>query len=162
MRPVLACLITVFLIGGTFAYIQFAESVRRPAVEIHIDYDEAVYSVDVERSFECVADPVFSPAALKLTFKQETVYEHKATLPPETPLTISNLPGVEVGENEIYVSANRDEFATGFDAIRVTINRNGTPIMVQTIASEPFLSVVGGPIVFTVQPAQEKNDDHAH
>ena len=58
MRPLLAILITLCLLGGTYGYVRFADSVRRSAVEIQIDYAEGEYSVDIGKRKPCIVQRV--------------------------------------------------------------------------------------------------------
>ena len=58
MRPLLALTITFFLIGGVFAYTQFADSVRREAIEYEVDFSRQEYSVEIRKSFSAAPDPI--------------------------------------------------------------------------------------------------------
>jgi len=152
MRPVLAFLITVFMIGGVYGYINFSHSVRRPPIEIEIDFAEGEYSVQIERTFECVADPILGPESLKVMFKGDIVYANKEPIPNDELVIVRPLEQVELGENEIYVSANMPESANGFGVLKVVVKQNDRLIGEEMISSVPGLTSVGGPVVFTVKP----------
>ena len=85
MRPILACLITVVLIIGVSSYLRFADSVRRPPVEISIDYAEGEYAVEIERTFDCEGDPILGTESLKVLFKGETVFARNEPIPNTEP-----------------------------------------------------------------------------
>ncbi len=160
MRPILAALISVLLVGGVYGYIRFAESVRRPPLEINIDYSNADFAVEIERSFECVADPIFAPESLKVLFKGETVLAEEEAVPVDKLIRLEKLEGVEVGENEIYVAANRAEGSIGLGALKVTIFRGGIPLAEEIITSHQGIAEVSGPIVFAVRSNTKPNDGH--
>ena len=160
MRPIYASLITILLIGGVYGYIRFSQSVRRPPIEIAIDYAQGHYWLEIERTFECVPDPIFSPQSLRILFKGETVFETTESLSPDTPLTIEDVQGVEQGENELYLSANRAEGSSGLGVIKVTVFQNDIPIEMKMLTSEPGLSTVSGPLVFNVEHAIDARSEH--
>lgn len=156
MRPVLAFLITVLMIGGVYGYINFARSVRRPPIEIEIDFAEGEYSVEVERTFECVGDPILGTESLKVMFKGEKVYAKTEPIPSDELVVVRPLERVETGENEIYVSANMPKSAKGFGALKVVVKQNDRLIGEEIISTVPGLASVGGPVVFTVKPPVKK------
>jgi hypothetical protein len=161
MRPLLALLITLSLLGGTYGYVRFAESVRRPAVDIQIDYAEGEYSVTVEKTFACVGDPILETESLKVLFKGEKVFAASDPIPADQTIEVRPLNGVETGENEIYVSASRESSTGGFGALKIVVFRNDIPIAEKTITSDEGLTDVGGPVVFTVG-AKYEQDEHEH
>ena len=161
MRPVLALLISLSLLGGVYGYVRFADSVRRPALEIQIDYSDSEYSVDIERTFDCAGDPIFETESLKVLFKGEKVFAAADPIPAAQSIEIRPLPGVEKGENEIYVVANRESSTSGFGALKIVVKRDDIPIAEKTITSEEGLAQVGGPVVFKVGQSNE-SDDHDH
>jgi hypothetical protein len=161
MRPFLALMITLCLLGGVFGYVRFAESVRRPAVDIQINYAEGEYSVDIDMTFDCAGDPIFETDAIKVLFKGEKVFAAADPIPAAQSIEIRPLPGVEKGENEIYVAANRETSTSGFGALKIVVKRNDIPIAEKTITSDEGLAEVGGPVVFRVGPSNE-SDEHDH
>ena len=161
MRPLLAILITVCLLGGTYGYVRFAEGVRRPNVEIQIDYAQGEYAVLIDKTFDCSGDPIFETESLKLLFKGKKVFAASEPIPANESIEIRPLTGVEIGENEIYVLANRKTSTGGFGALKISVFRDDIPLTVKTITSDEGLAQVGGPVVFHVGPSKE-NDQHQH
>jgi hypothetical protein len=161
MRPLLALLITVSLIGGVFAYVRFADSVRRTAVEIEIDYAEGLYSVEIQTTFDCQSDPILETEALKVLFKGQSVFQSRELILAYQITEIQPLEGVESGENEIYVAANMESPTRGLGAMKVTVKRNGIPVVEKLLTSEPGLTAVSGPVVFQISPTN-KSKDHDH
>ena len=162
MRPILACLITIILIGGVSAYLRFADGVRRSPVEIKIDYAQGEYSVEIERTFDCEGDPILGTESLKVLFKGETVFARNDPVPAAEPIEIRPLKGVESGENEIYVSATMKESSQGLGVLRVTVKRNDIAIHEKMLPSVPGLLDVGGPVVFEIhsRDIQPEGDQH--
>ena len=156
MRPILACLITLVLIGGVYGYIRFADSVRRPPIEIKIDYSEDEYSLDIERTFDCEGDPILGTESMKVLFKGKQVFATEKPLPTGQPVEVGPLEGVENGENEIHVSATMSESTQGLAVLKVTVKRNDIPIVEKMIANEPGLLDIGGPVIFEVLPQEER------
>lgn len=159
MRLFLAALLTLVLIGGMGVYIQFARSVRRPPPIVQADMAEGVFEVELARTFNCVADKFAELKALEVSFRGNVIYSKEEDIDAETPLRFSIPGGVETGENEISVQANRDFLETGLAAIQVTLYRNDVPIRRQTITSEPEISTVSGSVVFVVK-SKGQHDDH--
>lgn len=157
MRPVLAFLLSAFLIGGMSLYIQFARSVRRPAVDFQAEFSEAQFEVELQRTFDCVGDPLLEIAALEVHFRDEKIYASEADLPRDQPVRFLIKGGVETGENEISITANREEF--GFGAIAVTLYRNDVPIQQATLPSAPDVPTVSGSVVFE---GTETESEHVH
>lgn len=153
MRPLLAGLITISLIGGVYGYLRFADGVRRPPVEIQIDYATGNYSVLIETTFECVGDPVLELDALNVMFMGESIFSQPQSIPAGEQIEISPLEGVEVGENEIHVAATMSESTPGLGVLKATIQRDGVRVLEKLISSEPGLLEVAGPVVFQVAPA---------
>ncbi|MDG1875157.1 MAG: hypothetical protein P8J27_14690 [Mariniblastus sp.] len=150
MRPIVAALITIGLLGGIFNYIEFAKRVRRPPVEINIDYAQGEYSIEIDKSFDCVSDPIFETESLKVIFKGQSIFSQTAPISKDTPVVLENLEGVEVGENEIFITCNMSKPTDGLGAMRVTIKRNDITITEAILTSVPGLTEVSGPIVFTI------------
>jgi hypothetical protein len=162
MRPILACLITLVLVGGVYGYIKFAEGIRRPPTEINIDYSEADFSLEIERSFDCVVDPIFAPESLRVLFKGESVLAISKKIAVEETIRLEKLDGVEVGENEIYIAANRAEGSIGLGAIKVSIFRGGVLFDEQVLTSQQGIAEVAGPISFVVKSEPKTEDSHQH
>ncbi|MEM7782601.1 MAG: hypothetical protein AAF623_04545 [Planctomycetota bacterium] len=160
MRLTLAILITIFLIGGTYAYIEFADSVIRPPVEVQVNYANGTYSVDIERTFDC--ESFLDEKGLQVKFKGNVVYESPDQLPAEAALTIESLDGVEVGPNEIFVSANLPMTAMELAVLKVVVRRDGIVMAEQLLASEPGLGTVRGTVLFTIPSRDPQTSTHSH
>ena len=161
MRPLWALVITILMIGGVFSYIRFADSVRRPPMVINVDYAKGEYLIEIECTFACEAEPIFGAEPLKVLFKGSHVFASDVPIPAGESIVVGPLEGVETGENEIHVSANMPESNRGLGVVKVTVKRNDISIAEKLISSEPGLTTVGGPVVFTVREQAEK-EIHPH
>jgi hypothetical protein len=168
MRPIYTIILTLLLIGGTYAYIQFAESVRRPPNESFYKTAEGVVSVEIRRSFDCFANPDFEIDAIKVDFKNETIMRIQNDLPATEELVIDSLAGVEEGENEITVFGNSesedaflsDEPAPSLRALLVRVLYDDNVVAERQFFAESNETWVGGSVGFKVpDSAAEANHD---
>ena len=162
MRPIYALLISICLLAGVYKYIAFAKRVRRPPVEIQVDYAQGDFSLEIDRSFDCEGDPIFGSESLKVLFKGETVYSQQDPIDRDQPVVIEDLQGVEAGENEIFVSANQKPPSASLAVMKVTVKRNGVSIAEHIVTSESGLPAVGGPVAFTIGDSVDQSDQHSH
>jgi len=161
VRPIYAILISIGLIAGVYYYIQFSDSVRREPPELQIDYAQGEYTIEIVQSFDCTGDPIFESESLKVMFKGETIFANSDPIPKDEATLITNVQGVEAGENEIFVSANMEAPTDGLGAMKVTVKRNDTPVAEKLLTSEPGLSAVSGAVVFTIEDSED-HDEHDH
>ncbi len=116
MRPVLALLVSVLLFSGVFAYTQFAESVRRPPLQIKPKFASGTYSIQIDRTFDCVGDEDWGDvASLVVKFRGAEVLRRTDTIPANELILIDPLEHVEQLENEVYVFANVTNASTDDD-----------------------------------------------
>jgi hypothetical protein len=80
----------------------------------------------------------------------------------EETIRLEKLDGVEVGENEIYIAANRAEDSIGLGAIKVSIFRGGVLFDEQVLTSQQGIAEVAGPISFVVKSEPKTEDSHQH
>jgi hypothetical protein len=160
MRPLFAILITAGLLGGVFAYLRFADSVRHTAVDYQAVFAEETYSLEIRKTFEANPDPIFELESLSVQFKGESILVSDAIIPAEEVIKIDPLEGVEVGQNELFISFNRADENVALAVIQVLVFRNGAEISRSVIASEEGLAEVSGSVVFSTQSAD--GDDHGH
>ncbi len=162
MRLILAIAITTFLIGSTYAYLKFSDSVRRTAVVYEVSYAEQEYAVEIRKSFTAVGDPIFGTESLKVLFKGEPIYARTDEVPADETIVIRPLAGVEVGENELYVSATRQPGGAALGVMELVVKRDNFQIATATIASVPGLDTISGTVVFdAARPDQPERHDHA-
>jgi hypothetical protein len=161
MRVALAIFLTIFLIGGVFGYVRFSNSVIRLPEELQIDFSKGDYSINLTRTFECEPLTFLGQPALKVMFKGDEIFVRNETLPVDEPVLIEKVTGVEVGENEILVSANMASSVQGLAVIKVEVLRNDVVMAEKILTGDSSLGVVSGPVVFTIGQSDEQ-DDHQH
>lgn len=162
MRPIYALLISIGLLASVYNYVAFAKRVRRPPVQIQVDYAQGDFSLEIDRSFDCQGDPIFGTESLKVLFKGETVFSEQEPITRDQPVVIEDLQGVEAGENEIFVAANQKLPAASLGAMKITVKRNGISIAEQIITSESGLPAVGGPVAFSIGESSGQSDQDSH
>jgi hypothetical protein len=160
MRPILALAITIFLLGGVFAYTQFADSVRRSATEYHVDFSRQEYSVEIRKTFAAAPDPIFGADSMKVKFKGETILSRADEVPAEETIEIRPLEGVEVGENELFISVNRQSTEAALAVVLVTVKEDDIPVAESTLAGVPGLPIVSGTVLFVA--TKTNNDEPNH
>ena len=167
MRVVVAILLSLFFIGGTWAYTRFADSVRPEPVVIQAKLDEAAWRIVVTRTFDCVPDPDNDIAALSVRFVGQEVFQTDETIAINTGIEIKDLPSVQQGRNEIYLIANLarlDDY--DFDteqtrAIRVQLFRGYELLKDATLWSEPGATSIEEAVLFEA-PMENSVPDHQH
>jgi len=170
MRSIYTLLIAILLIGGTYAYIQFAESVRRPPSEITFKQAAGITSVEIRRSFDCFANPDFDVDAVKIEFNGQAILSFTEDLPASEELIIESLAGVEEGENEIIVYGNSEsadaflseETAPTLLALMVRVKFDDDVIAEKQFVSEANESWVGGMVSFKVPKTTEDSNQGGH
>ena len=155
MRPLITFLLICFLIGGMYAYLKFADSVKRPDANYQATTEMKVVTVEVHCSATLFADAGFDVVALKIDFKNETVLIKEANVSAEEIVSIE-LPEVEKGLNTISVFANfedpekflSDSPSPSLYAIEVVIRVDGNEIERQTFSSPNSATPIGGQVSF--------------
>lgn len=160
MRPILALAITISLLGGMFAYTQFADNVRRSAVEYKVDFSQQEYSVEIRKTFAAAPDPIFGADSMKVKFKGETLLSRSDTIPAAETIEIRPLEGVEVGENELFITVNRQSTEEALAVVLVTVKEDDILVAESTLTGVPGLPVVSGSILF--EAAETSKDEHNH
>ena len=116
MRPILALLLSTLLFSGVYVYTEFAESVRRPPLEIKPKFASGSYSVRIDRTFDCVGDEDWGDvASLVVKFRGEEILRRTDRVPASEAILLDPLQHVEQRENEIYVFANLTNSGTADD-----------------------------------------------
>ncbi|MGI9497982.1 MAG: hypothetical protein ACR2NK_18140 [Mariniblastus sp.] len=160
MRPILAFLLSSLLIGGIYSYLSFSNSVRRPPLTIEVTQADGIYSLEIERTFRCVADPILEEPSLAVQFGTNQIYIRKDEVPIEESILIGPIEGVEEGENEFLITATMDEFSETFGVVKVTIFRDEVPLVSKMFASESGLTSISGPVVFDSQESSSSPHQH--
>lgn len=152
MRPLLAALILVALLGGLQLYMSVRPSrvvsepsrLQPPA--------EGRFAVDVTLSFAAGPDPYAlepddAPSLLVLFRGQEIIREN-TDLEPGRIVRQEDVQSVTAGANEFFLRATpQDSNSLAARAVRLRVYRDGNPIAQQTLWSEPGGAVEGTVVV---------------
>lgn len=107
MRPIIALVISTLLFTGVYAYTQFAESVRREPLKIQANFSSGTYSLEIVRTFDCVADEGWADVnSLLVKFRGQDIISRTDMVSTTEKIVVDPLENVEQKENEIFVSAN--------------------------------------------------------
>jgi len=151
MRPLYALLLTIGLIGGMAAYIQFAKSVNRPPTKFDVEFATGKFEVEIERTFAAVPFEAAKVKAIEVQLKQLPVFERSNAVPAGEAIRFSIDEGVENGENELIVTANREFLSEGLAAIKVRVLRDDIPVAEKTITGAPNMEMISGTVLFKAE-----------
>lgn len=168
MRPFITVVIATLLLSGIFVYTRFADRVRPERVDYVADFSEFRYSVRLNRTFDCAGNSEFGlNSSLTILFKEATVLERTDAIKAAEPIQVE-LPGVEIGNNSIFVEAQLpsqldafadpgfDSFSTRSHAMQIEVLREGNVIKEQTFWIEPGLNSVSGSVHFEIKEAPKE------
>ena len=167
MRIVLVIAIWIIMIGGMFLFMNSKESA--PSIYDY-KYEEVkeAYSLEIVATSPAEPDPFTlqtdesSPMA-SILVKINGIKALRITEPIDAgeKLTVENVPGLKIGENEFYVEVNPPiESVNKIFAVRVSVNRGYTKIASETLWSPEGLKVAD---TFTLYIKEdESSEDHSH
>lgn len=162
---------SLLLIAGTWFYTSFADSIRRQPAEIVPQIDDSRWTMKIERTFDCVPDPVSATTALSVKLKGETVFESTEAIPKSKELSINKLPDIERGRNDLFIQANvatLDDFEFSAEespaALRVLLIRGTTTMLDRTFWLESGQTSIEELVDFQAPAgvAKDRDDQHDH
>lgn len=163
MRPILAVLCAVTILGGLKAYMgaRPAPQVFQPKSKVQAT---GVFDLEVLLTFDAGPDPFAfdanEAAALSVAFLGEPILRRVDAVPAGKAILVKDVQGIAAGANEFFVEAfPQDTDSIIARALRVRVFRNGEPIGDETIWSEPGAPVVGTVVVDT--PRFATDEKHA-
>jgi len=171
MRPLLAVILSVVILGGLWAYTGMRTH-GSPSVRVIVpDAPQERFAAELTLTFSAEADPFAlnvdeaeAPAAVLVRFNGQQVLRITERLVAGDPVEIDPLPGAVIGDNELFLEAN-PPVAQGNQAhaVRVRITRDDVPIVEKTFWSEPGTRLsVRFPFEIRPPVADEAIDDHEH
>ena len=161
MRILLSLLIVFCLLYGTSVYTQFADRVRASAVTWQPTYSAGKYSIEIDRSFDCVPDDLFEEPALSVRFRGNEIYRSDGAIPAAQIVRIEDIQNVEINHNDFIFTAYLDSDLQGLAAMRIRVFRDNAKIHESTIADTADLGSVSGSIsVFVEESPHEHEGGH--
>lgn len=167
MRPVLALMIWIVLIGGLVSYMNARHNVSEP-VALKVEADQADYRVVVTTSFNAVRDPYapdtrdLSAAALILKLNGKEILSLRDSSDAGQSLTVDKIDSVLIGPNEFLLEVNpHHENVKTAGAVRVELFRFHNQLMDRTFWAEPGARIVSS-FRLDVEPATTVGDQNEH
>lgn len=151
MRILLSVLITFCLLYGTHLYTQFADRVRASAVTWQPTYSAGKYSIEIDRTFDCVPDELFDEPALSIRFRGKEIYRSKGQVSADEVVRVEDVQNVELRDNDFNVTAYVDSALEGLAAMRVRVFRDNAKIQDMTISETAELGSISGSVSFFVE-----------
>ena len=158
MRILLSLLIVFGLLYGTSIYTQFADRVRADAVTWQPTYSAGKYSVEIDRSFDCVPDDLFEEPALSVRFQGKEIYRSEGEVPVDQVVRIEDIQNVEVSNNDLHFTAYLAPEMEGLAAMRVRVFRDNAKIHELTITDTGDLGSVSGSVSFFVEDSPHEHE----
>lgn len=162
MRFLLVATIWLVLIGGLSLY-SYQRDRRKPPPAVPEKLTEApaqAYKLELTPIFATAADPFAlkggtnQAATLLVRVADREIYRSDRSLPAGVAKSITPVPGLVLGHNEIYVRAVPPQGETRDHALRVRLMQGGRVIADQTLWGEKG-AVVAGSVPFELTGAGE-------
>ena len=165
MRPILAILVAVTILGGLSLYMSVRRSAWAGRSTPVIEIAPGRFDVEVTLTFEAGPDPFALSAtdapSLSVLLAGTELLRETDTIESGKRQTIQDVQGLEVGTNEFLVQANPADTSGDLSrALRVRILRDLIPVADQTIWSEPGQRVEGVILVDLTSDTGLHTDGH--
>jgi len=158
MRILLSLLITFCLLYGTSVYTRFADRVRADAITWQPTYSAGKYSIEIDRTFDCVPDDLFEEPALSIRFRGNEIYRSDGRIPADQVVRVEDIQDVEVNHNDFNFTAYLDPDLQGLVAMRVRVFRDNATIHESTITDLADLGSVSGSVSVFVEEAPHEHE----
>ncbi|MFH1116051.1 MAG: hypothetical protein V1792_19225 [Pseudomonadota bacterium] len=164
MRPALAVIIWVLLIGGLAVYMQSRETASvGAAYKLH--GAEGVFALRITTTFAAEPDPFAlqternEAPALLVKLNGSEILRITDRVDAGTPIEVKPVPGLIDGRNEFYLEANPPLGSANLSyAVRVQLFRDGQLITERSLWSEPGARIASTVLIsVTKEPASEDN-----
>ena len=167
MRPALAILIWLVLIGGLAAYMHARETIH-PGSSYEVVQASGAFALEVTTTFDVEPDPFAlrtdsgsTAPALLVRINGQEVLRQVERVERGIPFRLEPVPALIQGHNEIYLEANPslDQAAQSL-AVRVRVFRGNQPLADHSIWSEAGSRIAAA---FPVDVQPEKTPEiHPH
>lgn len=160
MRLLLTFLMTIGLIGGMWAYVEFKKTAVPERVTSQADFVDQKISLEVLRSAPLFGDAGFGVPSLEIDYRGETIHRREESMEVDAEVTVE-LAQAEVGMNSATVFANfedpeaflSDDVPVGLYSMQVIVRSGERELHRQTFSDrEPTL--LGGVVSFEVTPVR--------
>lgn len=169
MRPALAVVIWVVLVGGLGLYVRSYEAVKT-AQSFQPALAQGAYALEITPTFAAEPDPFAlrtedgeDPPALILKLNGKELLKLTERVGAGAPILVEPLTGLLEGSNEVYLEANPPIKETGrSNALRVRVLRDGIPVSDRTFWSGQGSKIARTLLINTASAQPQEEDGHAH
>ena len=168
MRFFLVTIIWVVIVGGMWGYVRQRDASIESVIAQKPIYtvSDLTFTLEITPTFSFEEDPFAletgndSSKQMELKLNGQSVHTPNLQLIKGARYRVDNLPGVVVGQNEIYVKASPPTAESQLDqAIRVRLLQDSSVLVDKTIWNSQG-SLVSGTITFEIHA--ETEDGHEH
>jgi len=166
MRPVLAAVIWIVLIGGLTLYMNTREAVKQPE-GYRVSQASGTYSLELTTTFALEPDPFAlrtaaeAPDALVLKLNGKELLRIADKVEAGRSIRIDPVPEVHDGANELYVEASPPvDSALRSYAIRIQLMGTHHEVLDRTIWSEHGMKIAAS-VPFRIEQ-QPRKEEHGH
>ncbi len=167
MRPILAIMVWVTLIGGLYGYMEHREPAKKAGpVETHLV--EESYAVEIIPTFKAEKDPFALQSdddeveVLTLKLNGEKIFGVSEGIESGIPIKVKGIDNIIKGVNEFHLLASpKISGRPSAHAVRFRLFKGLTPVLERTIWSEPG-ERISGSIRYEHKIREEKGDGHDH
>ena len=167
MRPIIAIMIWIILVGGLVSYMNARDTVAEP-VAISAQTDQADYKVIVTTSFRAERD-TFAPDtqdssgdALILKLNGMEILSLKDSSVAGQSITVDKITGLLIGANEFLLEVNPShKNVNTAGAVRVQLFRFHSELMDRTFWADPGARIVST-FRLDVEPVSTAGDQNEH
>ncbi len=167
MRPLIAIMIWVVLVGGLTSYMNARQTVSEP-VALKTETDQSDYKVVITTSFSSQRDPYEpntldgSGNALTLKLNGMDILSLRDSSAAGQSITIDNINSVLIGPNEFLLEVNPPhETLKTAGAVRVQLFRFHTELMDRTFWADPGAKIAST-FRLDVEPVTSVVDQNEH
>jgi len=159
MRPFLTLVLVLSIIGGTWWYTKFVNSIVLQPEDYRAQLSTLRYSIEVLRTFEALPATELAskmenisfelqPTSLTVLFQGKVLLEDRSVLGAEQPVFIHEIPGMEIGENEIFVKAQLlPPSPHQLQALQIRVFQEDRQLSVATFSSHPGCTLIYGTVL---------------
>jgi hypothetical protein len=170
MRPLLALLLCLAILGIVGGYLRLSEELRQRTAQgqeaHHVEIAAGKFSVEVTLTFDAGGASAFAlepteETSLLVLFQGRELIRSKEPVAAGAAVRVEDIQGIASGKNEFYLEAHPSDQAPPIaHAVRVRVLRDGHPIADETLWSEPGLPVRGTVRLDAAADASANIDDH--
>jgi len=129
LRPLLAVLLAIGVLGFVFLYVNFQAGIQRASAVVLPDRATGQFDVEVTLTFDADADPfsINQGESLVVSLVGQDLLRREGFVPGGKPIVLTNVQGVTVGANEFVIQANPQAKKATEDAVADPFNSFSTP-----------------------------------